>query len=103
MSEPSTSPSKPTGPRRQAVVEPGIRRLLLILVVATVIGAIMTLVGELMLRDEAIKNAGFTLAMTGAGFYFLVRFLGKMRARQARDQMERREQLRRDAGDGDQS
>lgn len=85
---------------RRAAVEPGIRRLLGILVVAVAVGAIMTIVGELVLNEPPIKNAGFTLALTGAGFYFFLRFLGRMRARQNRDQMARREELRREQDGG---
>lgn len=87
-----------TPERRRTPVEPGIRRLLVILVIAVVIGAIMTIVGELVLNEPPIKNAGFTLVLTGAGFYFFIRFLGRMRARQARDQMQRRQQVKGDGG-----
>ena len=85
---------------RTPAVEPSIRRLLGILVVAVAIGAIMTIVGELVLREPPIKNAGFTLALTAAGFYFFIRFLGRMRARQGRDQAARREELRQDQDGG---
>mgnify|MGYP006430656769 CR=1 FL=1 len=98
--------SKPQGSataeRRQTPIEPGIRRLLVILVIAVAIGAIMTIVGELVLNEPPIKNAGFTMVLTGGGFYFFVRFLGRMRARQTRDQIQRRKELQgeQDGGGG---
>ncbi len=95
-----TPPNGGTQTRRGAAVEPGIRRLLGILVIAVAIGTIMTIVGELVLNEPPIKNAGFTLALTAAGFYFFLRFLGRMRARQNRDQAARREELRRERDNG---
>ena len=100
-----TQPEEPssgtrTQQRRGPAVEPGIRRLLGILVVAVAIGTIMTIVGELILHEPPIKDAGFTLALTAAGFYFFIRFLGRMRARQGRDQATRREELRQDQDGG---
>lgn len=87
--------------RRGTPIDPGIRRLLVILVVAVAIGAVMTIVGEVVLNEPAIKDAGFTLVLTGAGFYFFLRFLGRMRARQMREQAERREQLNQQNKGGD--
>lgn len=89
-----------TAERRNTPIEPGIRRLLVILVIAVAIGAIMTIVGELVLNEPPIKNAGFTMVLTGGGFYFFIRFLGRMRARQTRDQIERRKELRGEQDDG---
>jgi hypothetical protein len=89
----SSKPRSATAERRKTPVEPGIRRLLVILVIAVAVGAVMTIAGELILNEPPIKNAGFTLVLTGGGFYFFVRFLGRMRARQTRDQIQRRQEL----------
>jgi hypothetical protein len=94
----SSQQQSATAERRKTPIEPGIRRLLVILVVAVAIGAVMTIVGELVLNEPPIKNAGFTMVLTAGGFYFFVRFLGRMRARQTRDQIRRRKELQ---GDGD--
>jgi len=98
----SNEPRSASAERRRTPIEPGVRRLLKILVAAVAIGAIMTIVGELVLNEPPIKNAGFTMVLTGGGFYFFIRFLGRMRARQTRDQIERRKELQgeQDGGDG---
>ncbi len=100
MTESDETPPERQPQPRQGAVEPGIRRLLGILVIAVAVGTIMTIVGELVLHEPPIKDAGFTLALTAAGFYFFLRFLGRMRARQNRDQMARREELRREQDGG---
>mgnify|MGYP006423983449 CR=1 FL=1 len=76
---------KPKGKRRffrSKPVDPAFRKLMGIMVVVVVIGAILTPVGEIMLDSPMLKNAGFTIVLIGAVFYFVLRHLGHRKLRQ---------------------
>jgi len=66
-------------------MHPDIRRLLVVPMLCVLIGAITTMVGELVLGNEKIKDIGFSITLLAAGFYFFLRFLGRLKARPATD------------------
>ncbi len=56
--------------------------ILSVLMATVVLAAIVTLVGELVLQNPAIKTAGFSIALVAGAIYFFFRFLGGVRYRQ---------------------
>lgn len=63
----------------RAAMHPDIRRLLVIPMLAVVIGAVTTILGELVLANEKVKDVGFSMTLLAAGFYFFLRFLGRLK------------------------
>ena len=67
--------------RRNArlAIDPNIRKLLVIPMVAALLGAITTIAGELVLANEKVKDIGFSITLLAAGFYFFLRFVGRVK------------------------
>ena len=66
------------------------RAILIVLVGSVVIGAVMSLAGELVWHNEAISQAGGWIAVVSGVIYFIFRWLGRREAaKQARRRSER--------------
>lgn len=73
--------------------------ILSVLMATVVIGAVVTIVGELVLQNEAMKTTGFSVALIAGGIYFAFRVFGRVRSMQW--QARRRESDRRDGEGGE--
>lgn len=67
----------PSGSSNDAPSSPIYWTILAVLVMDVVIGAVMALVGDLVLQDEGVKTFGVALAGVGAVLYIFFRLWGR--------------------------
>ena len=88
-----------TPPKTPPLPDDGIyRAILVVLVISLVIGAAMSLAGELVWHNEAISQTGGWIAVISGVIYFVFRWLGR---REAKRQAERQASRPGNDGEGD--